>query len=46
MMQIVRIYGKVVNRWWGEDNKGRQIVTQEEIEYKEYDAKLKSEAQL
>lgn len=38
MRQIVRIYGKVVNRWWGEDNKGRKTVIQEEIEYKEYDA--------
>ena len=38
MRQTVRIYGKVVNRWWGEDSKGRQTVIQEEIEYKEYDA--------
>lgn len=38
MRQIVRVYGKVINRWYGEDNKGRKITTQKEVEYKEYDA--------
>ena len=33
----VRIYGKVLKKWCVEDEVGRKILRQMEIEYKEYD---------
>lgn len=37
MNEKIRVYGKTVNRWTSEDEKGRVYTTQYEIEYKEYD---------
>lgn len=36
MNTSVRIYGKTIQSWKHEDEKGRQITTQREIEYREY----------
>lgn len=36
-MKTARIYGKTINTWRSTDERGRDIVTQYEIAYSEYD---------
>ena len=37
MRKTVRIYGRELESWWSEDDKGRRILRQIELEYTEYD---------
>jgi hypothetical protein len=36
MQKTVRIYGKRINEWFSTDEKGNKVLTQLEVEYKEY----------
>jgi len=36
MEKTVKVYGKVLNEWFSTDDKGRKILTQTEVAYKEY----------
>lgn len=35
----VRIYGKTLNQWTAVDERGREVLTQVELAYKEYDSR-------
>lgn len=37
MRMTARIYGKTVQTWKHEDERGREVIAQREIEYREYD---------
>ena len=37
MRKTVRIYGRELESWWVEDDKGRRFLRQIELEYTEYD---------
>lgn len=35
--ETLKVYGKIINRWMHQDERGREVTTQVEVEYKEYD---------
>lgn len=36
--ETMKVYGKIINRWMHENERGHKITDQVEVEYKEYDS--------